>query len=353
MKSTPTGPLPDDSSVTGIRITWPGVALGTYTHTHLPSATMRSPSGSVKRIARWDGRCWTNSPRAVTVVPVSGLVRLCSNEPGPSIPANRRRPPDSGWRSHRAVLAEGPRGIPSPARRPPPPGSPRAVVFQQVASRGLPDGHDGSSHDPWRVHHPATNRGGDRPQLAHQLGELARVERLRSVRQRPVRRGMDLDENAVGARGYRGPRHWRHLVAKPGAVARVRDDREMRQIVNDRDSGQVEHVADCRIEAPDPALAQNDLVVALGEHVLGAHEQIVDRRRHATLEENRLADSSDDAQERVVLHVACTDLDAIGDLRHQIRAVLVHRLGDDRQAGLAAGDREQLQTAPSQPLKRI
>ena len=41
--------------------------------------------------------------------------------------------------------------------------------------------------------------------------------------------GVHLDDDAVGAGGDRGARHRRHLVAEPGAVARVGDDRQVRE----------------------------------------------------------------------------------------------------------------------------
>ena len=45
--------------------------------------------------------------------------------------------------------------------------------------------------------------------------------------------------------------------------------------------------------------------------------------------------ATDGAEQRVVLHVARADLDAVGVLRHEMRPGFVHRLGDDGEPGLA------------------
>ena len=73
---------------------------------------------------------------------------------------------------------------------------------------------------------------------------------------------MDFHHDSVGARGDRRPRHRDHLVAQTGAVRWVRDDRQMRQLVHDRNGGQIEEIAGCGVEAAHTALAQHDVVVA-------------------------------------------------------------------------------------------
>ena len=76
-------------------------------------------------------------------------------------------------------------------------------------------------------------------------------------------------------------------------------------------------------------------LVALLEHVLGGHQQLLERRGQAALEQHRAAGAADLGQQRVVLHVARADLDHVGDLEHRLDVARVHQLGDDRQAGLA------------------
>src|SRR5437773_6110808 len=55
------------------RITCPGAVLGVYSHRYRPSATMRSPLGWVKRIAKRLGRIWYSLPRVVSGLPIIGL----------------------------------------------------------------------------------------------------------------------------------------------------------------------------------------------------------------------------------------------------------------------------------------
>ena len=136
---------------------------------------------------------------------------------------------------------------------------------------------------------------------------------------------MHFDENAVGAGGDRGASHRRHLVAQAGAVTRVGDHRQMRQSLHQRDGRQVEQVARHRVEAANAALAEDHLIVALGEDVFGAHQQVDDRRRHAALEQHRLLHPADGAQQGIVLHVARADLNAVGVFGDEIRALFVER----------------------------
>src|SRR5678816_4342276 len=164
---------------------------------------------------------------------------------------------------------------------------------------------------------------------------------------------MNLDDYAIRSGGYRGTGHGRHLVTQPGAVTRIRDDRQVRELVHDRDRVQIEHVSRRAVEAPHATLAQHDLAIPLGQDVFGAQQQVVDRRGHAALEQYWLVQATDRLEQRVVLHVARTDLDAVGILRHEIRARLIHRFGHDRQPGFAAGELEELEPLLAEALKRI
>ena len=60
-------------------MTWPGVALWRKTQTCFPSATMRSPAGSLKVIASLFGLRCCSSPFEVSDDPVIGFVSVCSN----------------------------------------------------------------------------------------------------------------------------------------------------------------------------------------------------------------------------------------------------------------------------------
>ena len=121
---------------------------------------------------------------------------------------------------------------------------------------------------------------------------------------------------AVGADGDAAQGHRPHQRALAGPVARVDHDRQVGQLAEERDRGQVERVAGVRLEGPDAALAQDHVRVARAEDVLGGHQPLLDRRAKAALEQDRPGDPPDVAQERVVLHVAGADLehvDVLGD----------------------------------------
>ena len=120
-----------------------------------------------------------------------------------------------------------------------------------------------------------SHRRSNHANLFHQLGELLRIERLRAVGQRLVGLMMDFDQQRIGARRHRSPRHGRHFVAASGAVRRVGGHRQMREFVDDRNRGNVHRVARVGFKGADAALAQNDFVVAAREQVFrGAAEAL-------------------------------------------------------------------------------
>src|SRR5690606_41185346 len=132
---------------------------------------------------------------------------------------------------------------------------------------------------------------------------------------------------AVRAGGDGGPRHRRHLAADPGAVARVRDDGQVRERLHDGDRGQVEEVAGLLVEAAHTALAQDDLVVPLREDVLRAEQQLLDRGGRAALQAHRPAGPARAPQPRLVLHVAGADLDAVAVLGEVVATLRYERIG--------------------------
>ena len=86
-------------------------------------------------------------------------------------------------------------------------------------------------------------------------------------------------------------RHRRDQVGPAGRVAGIDDDRQVAQPLDVRHGAHVEHVARRVLEGAHAALAQDHVRVALGEDVLGRHQQVLDRRAHAALEQHRLAAS--------------------------------------------------------------
>jgi hypothetical protein len=131
-----------------------------------------------------------------------------------------------------------------------------------------------------------------------------------------------LDDDPVGARGRRGQR-------------------------------QREREAVRALERADAALAEHHVGVALLEDVLRAHQQLLERRRQAALEQHRDARAPDLGEQRVVLHVARADLDDVRDLGHRLDVAHVHQLGDDRQPGLRLGLAQQPQALLAEALEGV
>src|ERR1017187_5066163 len=164
---------------------------------------------------------------------------------------------------------------------------------------------------------------------------------------------MHLDDDAVRSGGDSGARHRRDDGAASGAMARIRDDWKVRELVHDRDRGEVEEVSRRRVETAKAALAEDHVRVALGEYVLGAEQEILYRGGHSALEQDRLPDLADRLEQRVVLHVARADLDAVGDLGDKMRSLVVHRFRDDGEARFALGERKQLESLASESLEGV
>jgi hypothetical protein len=98
---------------------------------------------------------------------------------------------------------------------------------------------------------------------------------------------MRFHHEAIGSCGDRRERGVRDELAPTGRVARVGDDREMGQALQRRDATDVEAVARVRFEGSDPALAENDVAVALEQDGLGREKELLEGGRHAALEEDR------------------------------------------------------------------
>ena len=121
-----------------------------------------------------------------------------------------------------------------------------------------------------------------RPARAGRVGgEVVRAQRLRPVADRLLGLRVDLDDDPVRAGRRRGERERLDEVAPAGRVARVDDHRQVRELLEHRDRRQVEREAVGRLEGADAALAEDHGLVALLEHVLGGHQQLLERARRA------------------------------------------------------------------------
>src|SRR6185437_4897093 len=162
-----------------------------------------------------------------------------------------------------------------------------------------------------------------------------------------------LHNDPVSTSRDRRTRHRCHHVPQSRAMAWIRDDRKVRQLVHQRNGSEVEHVTHSRIEGANSALAQNHLAVALREDVLGAEQEIRYRRGHSALQQHGPAEFPDSLEQRIILHVAGTDLNAVGVLSNQSCSFIVHRFGHDWKPGFFARPNKQFQAFHAESLKRI
>src|SRR5216683_99189 len=195
--------------------------------------------------------------------------------------------------------------------------------------------------------------GGDDAEFAHELRELAGLERLRAVGERVVGIVVDFDEEAISAGGNRGAGHWRHFVAAAGAVRRIGNHGQVGKFFDDGNGCDVESVAGVGFERANAALAENDVVVAAGEDVFGAHEKFFHGGGHAALEKNGLADFAQRAKEVVVLHVARADLEDVDVTHHHLNLRRVHHFADGKEAEFVGGLAHKLEARFTHALEGV
>src|SRR2546423_1133273 len=119
------------------------------------------------------------------------------------------------------------------------------------------------------------------------------------------------------------------------------------------DGREVERVARVLREGSDAALAEYDVVVALGHDVLGGEQPLVEHRRQPALQKHRQARAPRAAKEREVLHVARADLYNVAVALDQVNAVLVQSLRHDLQAERLAYVGENLQAVFAEALEGV
>src|SRR4029079_19645042 len=93
-------------------------------------------------------------------------------------------------------------------------------------------------------------------------------------------------------------------------------------------------------ERANAALAEDDVLIAAGEHVLGRQQPLFDRRRDAALEQDRLPRAAKLAQQRIILHYARAALVDVGIALDQLDLADLHDLGDELEI-VAIGRRAQ------------
>ena len=93
------------------------------------------------------------------------------------------------------------------------------------------------------------------PNLVHQPSEILERKRLRAVTLGQVRIGVYLNQQTVGAGGYRGHRYGGHQVPPAGAVAGVGDDGQVAKPLDHGNGGHIQREPGVLFESPYPALA--------------------------------------------------------------------------------------------------
>src|SRR5207253_8399083 len=84
-------------------------------------------------------------------------------------------------------------------------------------------------------------------------------------------------QQAIRADGNGRPRQRQHLVAAACSVAGVYQNWQVAAALDRRDDGEVERIAGEIGERAHAAFAQDNLIVSLGQDVLGGHQELVER----------------------------------------------------------------------------
>src|ERR1051326_2844691 len=106
----------------------------------------------------------------------------------------------------------------------------------------------------------------------------------------------------------------------------------MRDASDRRNRREIERVARVLRKRANAALAEHDLVVSFGHHVLGGEQPLVERRREPAFQQDGDARFAGASQQGKVLHVARADLDDVAVAFDEIDARFVECFSDDLQA---------------------
>src|SRR3972149_6980422 len=98
-----------------------------------------------------------------------------------------------------------------------------------------------------------------------ELSESFGSQALHTVGQRGLRVRVHLDEQAIGSGGDTGPRDGSHVLPFAGCVRRIEDDRQVTQLLDDRDRVDVGGIARVLLERAKAALAQHQAAIAAGQ----------------------------------------------------------------------------------------
>src|SRR6201992_185137 len=209
-----------------------------------------------------------------------------------------------------------------------------------------------SVHGNFRPYVPAHSSSDD-PKLVHELLELLRKQGLGSVGKGLIRVGMNLDQQPITPCGDCGAGHGRDLVAAANTVRGIGKHRKMRELLDDRDGGDVHGIAGIGFESANASLAKHHIVITAGQDVLRRKQQLFQGRCNAALEQHRLAHQANLAQQIEVLHIARTHLENVNVGKHEIDLRNFHDLADNQQSRSIPHFPEQLETLQSEALERV
>ena len=126
----------------------------------------------------------------------------------------------------------------------------------------------------------------------------------------------------------------------------------MGQLAQHGDGRQVQGVAGVGLKGADTPLAEDDVLVAAGHDVFGAHQPLLVGGGHAAFDHDGLVLMAHGLQKVEVLHVPGADLDDVHVLE-QGQLAQVHQLRDNGEAGLLPGHLQVLQTRGAQALEGV
>lgn len=127
----------------------------------------------------------------------------------------------------------------------------------------------------------------------------------------------------------------------------------MAHALEHRNRGNIEGVSGVLLVGADAALAEDNVLVAAGHDVLGAHQELLHGVGEATLEQDGLARLAELLEQLEVLHIARADLEAVALVHENVDMGRVRDLGDNRQTGSLVRLVQQLQTLSLQTLEGV
>ena len=122
---------------------------------------------------------------------------------------------------------------------------------------------------------------------------------------------MNFDHQAVCACCRCRESHGLDEAALSGGVAGVNNDRQMTQLLQNRNCRKVKGISCIGFKSTDATLAEDDVLIAAGHDILGAHQPLLIGGGHAALDHDGLVLMTNGLQQIEVLHVAGTNLNHI------------------------------------------